>query len=51
MVTGAKTIWVDFRVNDKATFAVGKAYFQQLHIPAVSVEKMIQVLAARQPEK
>ena len=28
-----------------------KAYFQQLRLPAVLVEKVIQVVAARQPEK
>ena len=41
-----------FNVRDGgATFTVEKAYFQNIPIPAVLVEKVIQLAAARQPEK
>ena len=54
MLNGKKTIWVDYRfriVNGKITFSVEKAYHQNLRLPAWLVEKMIEILAARQPEK
>jgi hypothetical protein len=54
VLNGRKAIWVDYRFkteNGKVTFAVEKAYFQKLRIPAYAVEKMIQVVAARQPER
>jgi len=53
VLNGKKAIWVDYRFqanNGQATFSVEKAYFQKIRIPAVVVQKMIQVVAARQPE-
>lgn len=53
VLNGRKAIWVDYRFNawdGKATFAVEKAYFEKVRIPAYVVEKMIGIVAARQPE-
>jgi hypothetical protein len=52
-LNGKKAIWVDYRFNSwdgKATFTVEKAYFQSIRLPALLVEKMIQIVASRQPE-
>ena len=54
ILSGKKTIWVDYRFqaeNSKVTFSVEKAYYGSLRLPAFFVQKMIQVVAARQPEK
>jgi hypothetical protein len=54
VLSGKKSIWVDVRFNVQngaATFRVEKAYFQNIPIPAIVVEKVIQLAAARQPEK
>ena len=54
VLNGRKAIWVDYRFkaeNGLATFSVEKAYFQSIRLPAFFVEKMIQIVAARQPEK
>jgi hypothetical protein len=54
VLNGKKTIWVDyrFRVGDaKISFSVEKAYYQNVRLPAWLVEKMIGIVAARQPEK
>ncbi len=51
---GKKSVWVDYRfqaARSSITFSVEKAYYQNLRLPAVLVEKMIQIVAARQPEK
>jgi hypothetical protein len=53
VLTGKKSIWVDYRIhaqNSKLTFSVEKAYYGSLRLPAFFVEKMIQIVAARQPE-
>ncbi|MFB3828181.1 MAG: hypothetical protein ACE15B_15540 [Bryobacteraceae bacterium] len=53
VLNGRKAVWVDYRfrtANGAATFSVEKAYFQNIRIPAFAVEKMIAVVAARQPE-
>jgi len=53
VLTGQKTVWIDirFRVLDgKVTFDVEKALFQNTPIPAVVVQKVIEVVASRQPE-
>ncbi len=53
VLNGKKSIWVDYRVpaqNGVATFSVEKAYFGSIRLPAIFVQKMIEVLAARQPE-
>ena len=54
VLNGKKAVWVDYRFkaeNGLATFSVEKAYFQNMRLPAFFVEKMIQIVAARQPEK
>jgi len=53
VLTGKRSIWVDYRVqaqNGLATFSVEKVYFGSIRLPAIFVEKMIHVVAARQPE-
>ncbi len=54
VLSGKKSIWVDYRIqaqNYKVSFSVEKAYYQSLRLPAFFVNKMIQIVAARQPEK
>ncbi len=54
VLSGRKSIWVDYRFHawdGQATFSVEKAYFQNIRLPAVFVEKVIAIVAARQPEK
>jgi hypothetical protein len=51
---GKKSVWVDYRFQaneGKSTFSIEKAYYQTLRLPAFFVEKMVQIVAARQPEK
>ena len=53
VLSGKKSIWVDYRINAqnyKVTFSVEKAYYQDVRLPAFFVNKMIQIVAARQPE-
>lgn len=53
VLSGKKSIWVDYRINAqnyKVTFSVEKAYYQDIRLPAFFVNKMIQIVAARQPE-
>jgi hypothetical protein len=54
ILKGKKAIWIDFRLHaDKSqmTFDVEKARYEEMALPAFFVEKMIQIVAARQPEK
>jgi hypothetical protein len=54
VLSGKRTIWLDGRFQVKAglaTFSVEKAHFQKIRLPAILVEKVIQIVAARQPEK
>jgi hypothetical protein len=54
VLSGKKSIWIDYRfqaANDKVTFSVEKAYYGSVRLPAFFVEKMIEIVAARQPEK
>ena len=54
VLSGKKTVWVDYRFqaeNGKITFSVEKAYYGSLRLPSFFVEKMIGIVAARQPEK
>jgi hypothetical protein len=54
VLNGKKAIWLDIRFqanNGAAAFSVEKAYFQRIRLPAFFVEKMIHIVAARQPEK
>lgn len=51
---GKKSIWIDCRIvtaNSKFVFTVEKARYDDLPLPAFFVEKIIQLVAARQPEK
>lgn len=53
LLKGKKTIWVDYRfdVQDgKARFSVEKAFYDQTPLPAMLARRIIQVLAALQPE-
>jgi hypothetical protein len=54
MLRGKQSVWVDYRFQiqgDKLTFNVEKAYYDKLRLPAWLVNKMIEIVAARQPEK
>lgn len=54
VLNGKKSIWVDYRINAqnyKISFTVEKAYYQNVRLPAFFVNKMIEIVAARQPEK
>jgi hypothetical protein len=54
VLSGKKSIWVDYRIqaqNYQVTFSVEKAYYQDIRLPAFFVNKMIQIVASRQPEK
>ena len=53
VLSGRKSVWVDYRLapsNGLVTFSVEKAYYNDIRIPAFVVQKMIGVVAARQPE-
>ena len=53
ILRGKQSIWVDYRfaaANSKIAFSVEKAYYDKLWLPAVFVGKVIQIVAARQPE-
>lgn len=50
---GQKTVWLDFRFQSfqgHTAFTVEKAYFQDIRLPAFFVQKLIEAVAARQPE-
>lgn len=50
---GKQSVWVDYRFtagNSNATFSVEKAYYDKIPLPSFFVQKMIQIVAARQPE-
>ena len=54
ILKGKKSIWIDCRLhaaNSKMTFSIEKARYEDMYLPAFFVEKMIQLVAARQPEK
>lgn len=54
VLSGTKSILLDVRINANngaATYSVEKAYFQSIRIPALLVSKMIEIVAARQPER
>jgi hypothetical protein len=53
LLHGEQSIWVDFRftaADAKIAFSVEKAYYGNIRLPAFFVQKMIQIVAARQPE-
>jgi hypothetical protein len=50
---GKQSVWLDGRflvANEAISFSVEKAYFDKIRLPAFFVEKMIQIVAGRQPE-
>jgi len=54
LLKGKKSIWIDCRIHTQSsnlTFHIEKARYDNIPLPAFFVEKMIQVMAARQPEK
>jgi hypothetical protein len=54
VLSGKKTISVDYSIqaeNSRLSFSVEKAYYQDLRLPAIFVQEMIKIVAARQPEK
>jgi hypothetical protein len=54
VLNGRKSIWVDYRFHAedfRITFSVEKAYYDNIRLPAFFVQKMISIVAARQPEK
>lgn len=54
VLSGEKEIRLDVRFrleNNALHFSVEKAYFQKLRVPALLAEKLIVLMAARQPEK
>jgi hypothetical protein len=54
VLNGTKSLRVDVRFKQNTDKAVGisveKAYYQDVRIPALVVEQMMKILAARQPE-
>lgn len=54
ILKGKKAILIDCRLHaegSRMTFSVEKARYEDMYLPAFFVEKMIQLVAARQPEK
>jgi hypothetical protein len=54
VLSGKKSISVDYKFqadNSKTTFSVEKAYYGNIRLPAIFVQEMIKIVAARQPEK
>jgi hypothetical protein len=54
ILKGKKSIWIDCRIHaadSKLTFTIEKARYDDLPLPSFFVEKVIQLMAARQPEK
>ena len=53
VLRGKKSIWIDYRFHaagSKASFSVEKAYYNNIRLPAFLVEKVIEIVASRQPE-
>ncbi|MGA2037679.1 MAG: hypothetical protein ABSH42_00260 [Bryobacteraceae bacterium] len=53
ILRGKQSIWVDYRfaaTNSTISLTVQKAYYDKIWLPALFVEKVIQIVAARQPE-
>jgi len=54
ILKGKQSVWVDCRIHaadSKLTITIEKARYNDLPLPAFFVEKMMQIMAARQPEK
>ena len=53
-LTGKKAIWIDMRFsidNGTVSYKIEKAFYQDKSLPHWLVEKIVQIVAARQPEK
>jgi hypothetical protein len=53
LLNGRKSIWIDFRfqiVNERVTFSVEKAYYENNKLPSFLVRRIIRAMAALQPE-
>jgi len=53
ILKGKKAIWIDFRIHaddSQLSFTVEKARYEDMALPSFFVTKMIQIVAARQPE-
>jgi hypothetical protein len=53
ILRGKQSIWVDYRfaaANSTIAFSVEKAYYGKVRLPAFLVAKVIEIVAARQPE-
>lgn len=53
VLSGKKSVLIDYRIDAKdyrMTFSVEKARFQDIAIPAFVVQKVIEIVASRQPE-
>ena len=53
MLKGKKAVWIDFRIHadgGQMTFTVEKAKYDDVALSTVFVEKMIQIVASKQPE-
>jgi hypothetical protein len=54
LLKGKKSIWLDCRFqvkNGKATFSMEKAYYSEVSLPHPFVRKLIQTVAALQPQR
>ena len=54
LLKGKRNVWVDIRFfvsGGSATYKIEKAYFENIPLPKLVMDKAIQVIAARQPEK
>jgi hypothetical protein len=54
VLRGKQSIWIDCRfqaANAKMSFSVEKAHYGSIWLPAFFVQKLIRIVAARQPEK
>lgn len=54
VLNGKKSVWVDCRFQASkgtAVFSVEKAYYNDIRLPAFLVNRLIEIVAARQPEK
>jgi hypothetical protein len=54
ILKGKKSIWIDCRIHadgSQLTFSIEKARYEDMALPTFFVEKMIQLVGARQPEK
>jgi hypothetical protein len=54
LMRGRRSFWVDFRfkvADGMLTYTIEKAYVENVRVPAVVVQEVIRLVAAKQPEK